>query len=121
MPKCVPNCFWDRYRRTRRSAIGQISYPDLPRVKQSEIWVRVYYWPSSSLSLVTVPEVIAKKKKIVPVSKWLDGFSKVAETCAHLGEGSLVRFCCQINERVPRKNATNFLSLPKFLPITGSN
>ena len=48
-------------------------------------------------------------------------FSKVAETCAHLGEGSLIWFCCQINERVPRKNATNFLSLPKFLPITAAN
>ena len=51
---------------TRRSAIGLISYPDLPRVKQSEIWVRDYYWPSSSLSLVTVPEVIAEKKKTRP-------------------------------------------------------
>ena len=48
---------------THRSAIGLISYPDLPRVKQSEIWVRDYHWTSFSLSLVTVPEVIATKKK----------------------------------------------------------
>ena len=56
---------------TRRSAIGLISYPDLPRVQQSEIWVRDYYWASFSLSLLTVPEVIAEeKKRLVPVSFW---------------------------------------------------
>ena len=51
---------------TRRSAIGLISYPDLRRVKQSEIWVRDYYWPSSS-SQKLLPK---KKKRLVPVSFW---------------------------------------------------
>ena len=36
--------------------------PRSPTCKQSEIWVRDYYWPSFSLSLVTVPDVIATKK-----------------------------------------------------------
>ena len=48
---------------TRRSAIGLISYPDLRRVKQSEICVRDYYWPSSSRVLSNSPRSYCHKKK----------------------------------------------------------
>ena len=41
--------------------------PRSPTCKQGEIWVRDYYWPSFSLSLVTVPDVIATKKRLVPL------------------------------------------------------
>ena len=41
--------------------------PRSPTCKQREIWVRDYYWPSFSLSLVTVPDVIATKKRLVPL------------------------------------------------------